>query len=234
MRREGGAARAADAQLVLDTLDEVVIDMPGTTCGSTASIASRAIRQACAISSSSASDLMRRSSFTSDEPSESRASGTTASSSTAVSAQGRCPSAIRVGSPSSPSASLNAARPSPSSSTTIVPGGGSPSRWKRDEHPRQHVDRLPARGEEGAGDPAVRVGDVPEGRQVALDPGQVLEVRAEGGTKSASRPRRASSSPSRSRRRVYSFASMPIRRPPSTRPSRGRATRARGRRGRAG
>ena len=47
-----------------------------------------------------------------------------------------------------------------------------------DEHPRQHVDRLVAGRDEGAGDPAVRVGDVPEGRKVALDPGQVLEVGA--------------------------------------------------------
>ncbi len=45
-----------------------------------------------------------------------------------------------------------------------------------DEHPRQHVHGLAAGRDEGSGDPAVRVGDVPEGGEVALDPGQVLEV----------------------------------------------------------
>ena len=45
------------------------------------------------------------------------------------------------------------------------------------EHARQHVNGLPARGEERAGDPAVGVGDVPERGEVAVDPRQVLQVR---------------------------------------------------------
>jgi hypothetical protein len=106
-----------------------VLDAPGTTSGTTASIASRAIRHAWDISSSSAGDLTRRSSFTSDDPSEKRASGTIFSSSITVSAQTRCPSAILVGEPISPTASAKDARPSPSSWTTVERGGATPSRW---------------------------------------------------------------------------------------------------------
>ena len=174
-----GPARAAGAQLVLDRSTSVVIETPGTTCGVTASIASRAIRHACAISSSSVSDLTRRSSLTSDEPSASRASGTDREQldhrlRPDAAARARSAAASRARRRASP----NAARPSPSSSTTIVREGASPSRWNRDEHARQHVDGLLARREEGAGDPAVGVRDVAEGREVALDPRQVLEVRA--------------------------------------------------------
>jgi hypothetical protein len=44
------------------------------------------------------------------------------------------------------------------------------------EHPRQHVQRLAAGNDEGAGHPAVRVRALPEARQVALEAGQVLEI----------------------------------------------------------
>ena len=47
-----------------------------------------------------------------------------------------------------------------------------------DDHARQHVDRLLPRRQKCARDPAVRVGDLAEGRQVALDPRQVLEIRS--------------------------------------------------------
>jgi hypothetical protein len=48
---------------------------------------------------------------------------------------------------------------------------------KEDEHPRQDEERLASGREEGAGDPAVRVRDLAERGEVALDSGQVLEVR---------------------------------------------------------
>ena len=45
-----------------------------------------------------------------------------------------------------------------------------------DVHPRQDVDRLPIRRDQGAGDPTVRVVDVPEARDVALEAGQIFEI----------------------------------------------------------
>ena len=51
-----------------------------------------------------------------------------------------------------------------------------PVQMEVDDHPRQHEERLAAGSEEGAGDPAVRIGEVTEARQVALEPGQVLEI----------------------------------------------------------
>ena len=156
----------------------VVIETPGTTCGVTASIASRAIRHACAISSSSVSDFTRRSSLTSDEPSANSCLGhrreqldhrlrpdplperdplRRAELAERLSERGATVSVV-----------LDHDRPRGHVSVEMEPR----------EHARQHVDRLLARREESARDPAVGVGDVPEGRQVALDPGQVLEVRA--------------------------------------------------------
>jgi hypothetical protein len=45
-----------------------------------------------------------------------------------------------------------------------------------DEHARQHEQRLPSGGDERTGDPAVRVRDLPERRQITLEACQVLEV----------------------------------------------------------
>ena len=47
---------------------------------------------------------------------------------------------------------------------------------ERDVHPRQDVDRIPIGRDQRAGDPAVRVVDVAEAREVALEAGEVLEV----------------------------------------------------------
>ncbi len=45
-----------------------------------------------------------------------------------------------------------------------------------EHHPRQHVERLAPRREEGADDPAVGVGGLTEARHVPGEPGEVLEV----------------------------------------------------------
>ena len=45
-----------------------------------------------------------------------------------------------------------------------------------DDHTRQHEEGLAAGRQKRAGDPAVRIGKVAEARRVALEPGQVLEV----------------------------------------------------------
>ena len=211
-------------------------DARDDVAASTASIASRAIRHACAISSSSVVRL--------DAPQlvdERRA---------LVELAPRAPPrAARSPSPPRPAARARSAVGEPISPTRLrerlrarrrrprrraCRGGASPSRWKRDEHPRQHVDRLLAGREKRARDPAVRVGDV--ARRSA---GRARSPSGTRGPTRAGRRARRGRDGRAAHRAARAVActrssSMPIRRPPSTRPSRGRATRAPGRRGRAG
>ena len=153
-----------------------VIVTPGTTRGAVASIAERASSQARPISSSSAGDFTRRSRFTSEEPSTSSTPGSARCSPSTVSAQARAPTARRLG-------RAEAAR---RLGEEHAPVGvlvhddrarrRLPVQVEVDDHPRQHEERFASGREERAGDPAVRVGDVAEARQVALEAGQVLEV----------------------------------------------------------
>ena len=83
---------------------------------------------------------------------------------------------IRFTSPSDAGALRKSARPS-SVSLTVTRSRARAPEMERDEHARQHVQRLAARRDERTGHPAVRVRALPEARQVALEAGQVLEVR---------------------------------------------------------
>ena len=51
-----------------------------------------------------------------------------------------------------------------------------PVEVEEEHHARQDEERLPVGREEGARHPAMRVGGLPEARDVALEPGEVLEV----------------------------------------------------------
>ena len=133
---------------------------------------------ATVISSSSSGDLTRRSSLTSgvavDEP---RAGQRVLQLEHRLAPGARADrrSSSRRRARASPS--RKSARPSSVSLTVIRSSGSSPQRWNSDEHARQDEQRLAAGHDERAGDPAVRVGALAEARQVALEAGQVLEVR---------------------------------------------------------
>ena len=82
----------------------------------------------------------------------------------------------RAGSPSERTARPNSASPSSSSLTTIVSPGSLPAEVEEEHHARQDEERLPPGREERARHPPVRVRGLPEARDVALEPGEVLEV----------------------------------------------------------
>ena len=178
VRREGGAARAAGAELVLDLLDEV----GHRDAGQRRAARSRPSpsRASCAGAAPSA----RAPPATSRAAARSRATSPRRARHRAARAPARAPSRPRPlrrrragrGAPRLRAASAKSTRPSASSCTTTRARRRLPVEVEVDDHPRQDEERLAPGREERARDPAVRVRDVAEARQVALEPGQVLEV----------------------------------------------------------
>ena len=150
---------------------------PACTSGAVAAIVSSAMRQAAVISSSSSGDLTRRSLLTSGVPLTSSAPG----SARPISIIGLAPRARADAEPADRARATarpcaKSALPSSASLTVTRFAGPAVPQVERDDHARQHEQRIGVGHDERAGDPAVRVAVLAEARQIALQAGQVLEV----------------------------------------------------------
>ena len=152
---------------------------PGWTRGATASIVRSTVRQARPIASSSSGVLIRRSSFTSDDPVRSRSKPKTRPRLRVVSAHTRSPTATVEGRPSPFATRSKTAYPSSFSSTTTISPSGRHGEIECGHHARQHEDRVGVGTEEAARDPAVGVRALTEERDPTLDAREVLEVGGE-------------------------------------------------------
>ena len=174
-----GQREPAATQLVLDRLDELEPSRRrARRAASTSAIVCSTVAIARPIAASSSSDLTRRSSLTRREPVRRRFE---ADDPPEVQRRlGPDPVADRDVAPMPRATRSKAANPSSVSFTTTTSPGGLLAQVEQREHPRQHEHRVGAGPEERAGHPAVRVRGLAEVRDVALDPGQVLEIGRRG------------------------------------------------------
>ena len=149
---------------------------PGTTSGVTAAMACSTVAIARPIASSSSSVLTRRSSLTRRDPVRSGSKPNTRPSSSTVSAQTRSPTATAPSRAEAARDALEDRRPVVGLVHDDHLAVRLLAQVERGEHPREDEDRLRVRVEERSADPAVRVRDLAEVRDLPLDAGQVLEV----------------------------------------------------------
>ena len=132
--------------------------------------------QAWVITSSSSSDFTRRSSFTSGVTFPTLAPG----SGLLEVEDGLAPRASADAEPPDVAKRASGGREQRLAVVGLVDDDGlprlAPFEVEDEHHPRQHVERLAPRREEGADDPAVGVGGLTEARHVPGEPGEVLEV----------------------------------------------------------